>query len=165
MPAGKSSQLYRRGFLKLLLLAGGVAGCGKLVQSKAPPGTPAPTLPPTISLDARFILENDAVGYVPNPAGCNRTTISGVVKDASGAALPGVTIRLWVADPVAASTLTTDAQGQYTVDVATSLTSEAYHLQLVDASGSVLLSDVIVAQAIPNCDLNLLTVNFIQKSQ
>jgi|GEM_PF-2332107 len=165
MQSAKSSQLHRREFLKLLLLAGGVVGCGKLAQSGAPPGTPAPTLPPTVSWDARFILEGDAVDYAPNPAGCNRTTISGIVKDASGTALPGMIIRLWAADPAAASTLTTDAQGQYTVDVATSLSSEAYHLQLVDASGGILLSDVIVAQTIPNCDLNLLTVNFMQKGE
>jgi hypothetical protein len=163
MRTGKPPQIYRREFLKLLILAGGVVGCGKLATSEAPPGTPAPKLPATVSLDTRFTLENEAVGYGPNPAGCDRTTIRGVVKDSSGSVQPSLVIRLWAANPAAASTLPIDAQGQYTVDVAKVLSGETYHLQLVDATGSVLLSDVIVAQAIPDCTLNLLTVNFVQK--
>lgn len=159
----QESSLYRRQFLKLMLIVGGLAGCRGLAQDAGPTAlaTPAGTLPPTVAFSGRFVLQNEAVGYAPNPSGCNRTTLQGVVQDAFGAPVPGAVIRVWAGDPASASILQTDAQGVYSLDVADNLTETAYSLQLVDPSGAILLSDVIIAQAIPSCDLNLLTVNFV----
>jgi hypothetical protein len=160
-------RLARREFLKLMLLAGAAAGCSPRRQERtpteAPLATPAGTLPPTVALAVQFVLENEAVDYAANPAGCDRTTVHGAVRDASGAGVAGLTLRIWASDPTAASTLQTDVQGEYTLDVAQALTEQEYHLQLTDAAGTTLFSDVIVAQAVPSCELNLMIVNFRAK--
>jgi hypothetical protein len=157
----------RREFLKLMLLAGAAAGCSPRpddsTAAPAPLATPAGTLPSTVALAVQYVLENEAVGYAANPAGCDRTTIQGTVRDAAGTVVPGMTLRIWASDPSTASTLQTGVQGEYALDVAQEIIEQEYHLQLVDASNTVLLSDVIVAQSVPSCDLNLMTVNFVAK--
>jgi hypothetical protein len=167
MSTDHNVRLMRREFLKLILLAGAAAGCSPRPSDPtvAPTqlATPAGTLPPTVALAVQFVLENEAVGYAANPAGCDRTTIQGTVRDASGAVISGMTLRIWASDPAAASTLQTGVQGEYALDVAQEITDQEYHLQLMDSSGTVLLSDVIVVQSVPDCALNLMTVNFVAK--
>src|SRR5688572_10577548 len=117
-------RLARRAFLKLILLAG-AAGCSPRRQeptaTQIPLATPAGTLAPTVALAVQFVLENEAVGYGANPAGCDRTTIQGAVRDASGVGVAGMTLRIWASDPAAASTLQTGAHGEYSLDVAQTL--------------------------------------------
>jgi hypothetical protein len=167
MSTEQNVRLVRREFLKLMLLGVAAAGCSSRPSdpTAAPTllATPAGTLPPTVALAVQFVLENEAVGYTANPVGCDRTTIQGTVHDASGTGVSGMILRIWADDPAAASTLQTGIQGEYALDVAQELTDQEYHLQLVDASNTVLLSDVIVSQAVPSCDLNLMTVNFVAK--
>jgi len=104
------------------------------------------------------------VSYSADPAGCDRTTIEGRVIDANGTALAGVTIRWWSDDPAGAQVLLTDALGGYKIVVADSLTDATYHLQVVEPATGSSLSDVIVARAIPGCDLNLMTVDFVSQN-
>ncbi len=158
-----SEDLQRRRFLQLLLLSGVAVGCRRLgADGQATPTLPWNTLAPTMTLvpALRFELEHQAIAYGPHPGGCDRTTIRGRVYDANGMALPGVAVRVWLQDESWAQSLTTDAQGSYEVDVAQGTSEAVFLLQLVDQANSALLSDVIVAQAIPSCDLNLMTVNF-----
>jgi hypothetical protein len=153
----------RRDFLKLILLAGAAAGCSPRPDdpTAAPPplATPAGTLPSTVALAVQYVLENEAVGYTANPAGCDRTTIQGSVRDASGAFVPGMTLRIWSSNPSTASTLQTGVQGEYVLDVAQEITEQEFHLQLVDASNTLLLSDVIVAQSVPSGKVAKLAIN------
>lgn len=155
------TQFTRRQFLRLLLMAGGLAGCQGLIPSTA---TSAPTSGPSVST-LRFLLEDDAVRYEPHPAGCNRTTIRGAVQDAAGVGLSGLTIRVWTGSPDTASVLLTDGQGAYETDVADGPTDQVYNLQIFDAATGAQLSDVIVAEAVPTCEHNLMTVNFIAIQQ
>jgi hypothetical protein len=151
--------LTRRQFLRLLLMAGGLAGCQGLA-----PNTPTFTLTgePAGSLSGtRFFLEDDAVRYEPHPAGCDRATIHGTVQDAAGVGLSSVTIHIWTGSPDSASVLLTDGQGVYETDVAGGPTDQVYNLQIFDAATGSQLSDVIVAEAVPTCEHNLMTVNFI----
>lgn len=160
MTVSHESLFRRRQFLQLIALSGLVAGCRTLVRgshsSTMSAVTRAPTLPPTLTLDIRFGLENDAVEYAPNPAGCQRISMQGRVQGGGNWVL-----RLWGSDPDQVSAIETDTEGGYAVDVATQLTDTTYHLQLFDPASATLVSDVIVVQAIPSCDLNLMTVNFI----
>jgi hypothetical protein len=83
--------------------------------------------------------------------------------DADGAGLAGVTIRWWADDPGAAQVILTDALGSYRVVVDSALSDATYHLQIVEPATGSLLSDVIVARAIPSCDLNVMAVNFVSE--
>ncbi len=154
-------KLQRRQFLKILLIAGGLAGCRGLIGNET--SEPTPVIPPVLSPvpALRFILEDDAVSYEPHPAGCERTTIRGSVRDITGVGLSGVTIRLWQDDPNAAAALLTDGQGSYETDVDAGLSEQTYHLQIVDQATGAQRSDVIVVTALPSCEHNLMTVNFI----
>lgn len=142
-------------------MAGGLAGCQGLVPNTA---ASTPTSGPSIS-NLRFLLEDDAVRYEPHPAGCNRTTIRGTVQDAAGVGLSGVTIHVWTGSPDTASVLLTDGQGAYETDVADGPSDQVYNLQIFDAATGAQLSDVIVAEAVPTCEHNLMTVNFIAVQQ
>ncbi len=165
------ASFQRREFLRLLLTGGAaslLAACQR-TPGEAPLATVAPTLSPTLAatlpapaaIDPRYVLDHDAVGYGPHPAGCDRIGIRGTVRDVDGTPQAGLIIRLWSRDPGTASALQTDGDGRYSVDIIGSPTEATYHLQLSSSSGEILLSDVIVAQAIPSCDLNLMTVDFI----
>ena len=160
MTVSHDSLFRRRQFLQLIALSGLVAGCRSLARGSDSPTLPAftlaPTLPPTLTLDIRFALENDAAEYAPNPAGCDRVSMQGRVQGGGD-----WVIRLWSSDPAQVSAVQTDSQGGYAVDVATQLTDATYHLQLFDPASSTLASEIIVVQAIPSCDLNLMTVNFV----
>jgi hypothetical protein len=143
-----------------MLISGAVAGCRFVGSVPSSPGS-APLPVGTLTLDLRYRLENDSIDYSPHAAGCDRTTIRGTVRDAGGNPASGLMVRVWADDPMQATALFTDGGGAYTLDVADALSSAVYHLQLFDAAGLTLLSDVIVAEAIPDCNLNVMTVNFV----
>lgn len=156
----------RRGFLHFIMVSGVLAGCQRVLTGSPdapPPVTVKPA--PTRTVDLRFELENQAISYEPHPAGCDRTTIQGSVQDAAGSPLPGITLHIWAEDDQLVQALTTDADGAFSIDVAGELSEETYHIQIVEQDGAVILSDVIIAQAIPSCDLNLIVVNFIASSR
>jgi hypothetical protein len=148
-------QLDRRRFLQLIFLSGVAVGCQR-IASPTPTGSPG-----TLTLDLRFALENAAVDYGPHPRGCDVTSIKGSVHTADGASASDVVVKVWGDDVAQAVTLQTDAGGYYSCDVASSLTNQAFHVQLTDPAATTLLSDVVVAQAVASCDLNLMTINFV----
>ncbi len=154
-----SRQLDRRRFLQLLALSGAVIGCQRLAPA-APVGTPA-TSSATLTLDLRFVLENAAVSYGPHPRGCDVTSIRGSVRAIDGSPAAGITVHVWADDVSQAITLITSVDGYYSCDVASSTSSDAFHVQLTDQAGTTLYSDVVVAQAAASCNLNLMTVNFV----
>jgi hypothetical protein len=158
----------RREFLQLLLLSGAAVGCRRVVpraDSTATPVAITATPPPvTLALDLRFELQNQAIDYAPHPEGCDRTTILGAVRDAGGGGLAGVTVHVWAEDGSVETMLTTAGDGTFSLDVADGLSETNYYLQLVDPSGVVLLSDVVIAQALPSCDLNLIQLTFVAGS-
>ena len=159
-----SKEIGRRQFLHLLVLSGVVAGCRHLVPEESTPSpiTPIPPVPTvTLTVALRFSPDNDAVDYSPNPAGCDRTTIQGTVRDANGRGVSQIILRVWAQDDSWSGAVMTGEDGFYRVDLADGLTEKIYRLQLVDQSGTTLLSDVVIAPAIPSCDLNLMTVNFV----
>lgn len=159
--------IRRREFLYLVLLSGAAVGCRRVPADPPPSATPTAliitaTPPVTLDVQLRFVLENEAINYHPNPGGCEKTTIQGTVRDASGTPLVGLTIHVWMeGDPQQALILTTGVDGLFSVDIEQALSDKTYDLQLVADAGATLLSDVIVAQAIPSCDLNLIEVNFV----
>jgi hypothetical protein len=157
----------RREFLQLLLLSGAAVGCRRVVpraDSTATPVAITATPPVTLALDLRFELQNQAIDYAPHPEGCDRTTILGAVRDADGGGLAGVTVHVWAEDGSVETMLTTAGDGTFSLDVADGLSETNYYLQLVDPSGAVLLSDVVIAQALPSCDLNLIQLTFVAGS-
>jgi hypothetical protein len=158
--------IARRQFLRLLLMSGAAAGCRRIVPDEQPVPTPAvitATPPATLTFDLRFELENQAIDYGPHPEGCDRTTIQGGVYDTTGAGLPGITLHVWSDDTDQTSALTTGDDGMFLIDVADGLSEMTYYLQVVEQGGGVLLSDVVIAQALPSCDLNLIQVNFVAR--
>ena len=125
--------------------------------------TPAPasTIPiGTLALDLRFVLENESVSYGTRLLDCSATTIEGTVRNVTGDPLAGMTIRLWSSDPAQAVALVTDENGWYSAQAATGVVNTTFYLQIVDAAGTTLLSDVAAVQAIPDCSHNVMTVNF-----
>ncbi|MBN1430843.1 MAG: hypothetical protein JXB07_20905 [Anaerolineae bacterium] len=154
-----SKRLDRRRFLQFLVLSGAVVGCRR-VDPTALIGTPT-ALSATLMLDLRYMLENAAVDYGPHPRGCDVTSIRGSVRDADGSPASGITVHVWPDDVSRTITLSTDESGYYSCDVASSTTSDAFHIQLTDQTGTTLYSEVIVVQAAAHCDLNLMTVNFV----
>ena len=152
------SGFRRRQFLQLLVLSGAAAGCSRLLPTEAP----APTSPVggTGASGLRFELENNAISYATAPS-CEQTVIQGGVIGSDGGGLPGLTVRLQaITNGPWQDAAQTNERGEYEMAVAEELSEVTYRLQLVDSSGAP-LSDVVVAQAIPSCDHNLMTVNFV----
>jgi hypothetical protein len=116
-------------------------------------------VPATLALDLRFVLEGDAIDYSPSPAGCDQTTIRGRVRDVNGEGIAGLLVHVWAEDGNWEALLPTGTGGTYEVVVGQGLSEQTFMIQLMDGAGTTLLSDVIVAPAIPNCDLNMMTVN------
>jgi hypothetical protein len=107
-----------------------------------------------------FELENNAISYGPAPS-CNVTIIQGAATGPGGVSLPGLTVRLQaITGGPWQDAAQTGEGGDYQIEAAAELSEVTYRLQLVDQSGAP-LSDVVVAQAIPSCDHNLMTVNFV----
>lgn len=154
-----SKQIDRRRFLQLLVLSGAAVGCRRIAPA-APGGTPTDS-PVTLTLDLRYALENAAVVYGPHPRGCDITSIRGSVRAADGSPVAGMAVRVWADDVSRPIMLTTAADGYYSCDVASSTSSDAFHVQLFDQAGTTLYSDVVVAQAAASCSLNLMTINFV----
>jgi hypothetical protein len=144
-------------------MAGGLIGCRRLLSGESAATATSAVSPATLSPRSWFVLQNDAVSYSADQESCGRTTIQGMALDADGAGLAGVTIRWWADDPGAAQVILTDALGSYRVVVDSALSDATYHLQIVEPATGSLLSDVIVAQAIPSCDLNVMAVNFVSE--
>jgi hypothetical protein len=148
--------MERRDFLKLAVISGLAAGCTSQVV------TTTPVVTPGTATYGSFRLENDTVQYGAHPRGCDVTTIRGKVTGADGQPIDGLHIKLWLDDPAQATTLATADGGLYALDVAQGLVRQTFHLQLLDAAGQTTLSEVIVAEAVPDCNLNNLTLNFIE---
>jgi hypothetical protein len=162
-----SHKLYRRDFLKLLFLSGTMVGCRSLIAGQATPTSPSPPtldVPPTVILDLRYVLENQAVDYGKHPEGCDRTTIKGRIRDEQGNGVPDIVLRIWSEDGSWSQVVISDANGSYAVDVASGTSELTYLVQLYDIHGTTILSDAVVIQAIPDCGLNLMTVNFVPGS-
>lgn len=158
----EQARLTRRTFLRLALISGAVVGCGRTGRQQAvTTPAPAPPLPTgTLALDLRFALENESVSYAARPLDCSATIIEGTVRDVSGSPQAGITIRMWSVDPAQAVAFVTDADGWYSVIAAAGVVNTTFYLQIVDAAGTTLLSDVVAVQAIPDCTHNVMTVNF-----
>jgi hypothetical protein len=154
----------RRQFLRCLLL-GGAAGCTALGGDLT--STPAPTLRPpdwpglTLQFRLEFVLKDDAVEYVADPEGCVGSTLAGRVVGPDGQGVEGLRVRVWAEGDSTALLARTDAEGFYFVRLSDELDQRAYRLLLTDGSGSVMLSEVIVAQSIPDCALNRMLANFV----
>lgn len=162
-----SYTLRRRDFLKLLLLSGTVAGCRGLLARQPTATSPSPPtldMPPTVILDLRYVLENQAVDYSKHPSGCNQTTIKGRISDELGNGIQDIVLRIWAEDGSWSQVLISDANGNYAVDVTDGTSELTYLIQLYDIHGTTILSDAVVVQAIPACELNLMTVNFVPGS-
>jgi hypothetical protein len=148
----------RRQFLQLLVLTGAAAGCRRILPTDT--SAPTSTASGAGATGLRFQLENDAISYAAAST-CNQTIIQGGVSGPDGSGLPGLTVRLQaISNGPWEDAAQTDEKGDYQMEVADELSEVTYRLQLVDSSG-VPLSDVVVAQAIPSCDHNLMTVNFV----
>jgi hypothetical protein len=108
----------------------------------------------------RFELENNAISYAAAST-CEQTVIRGAVIGSDGNGLPGLTVRLQaITGGPWQDAARTGERGEYEMAVAVELSEVTYRLQLVDSEGAP-LSDVVIAQAIPSCDHNLMTVNFV----
>jgi hypothetical protein len=148
----------RRQFLQLLVLSSAAAGCRRILPTDTP--VPTSTASGAGTTGLHFQLENDAISYAAAPT-CDRTIIQGGVSGPDGSGLPGLTVRLQaITNGPWEDAAQTDAGGEYEMEVAAELSEVTYRLQLVDSDGTP-LSDVVVAQAIPSCDHNLMTVNFV----
>ncbi|NDJ51972.1 MAG: hypothetical protein GYB68_02670 [Chloroflexi bacterium] len=158
------SQTPRRSFLKFGLLTGALVGCQAVgVVPGVPAANPTSSLPvaATRTVEIRYQLVGDAVAYSANPNGCDRTTIQGTVRDLAGNGVGSLTVHVWADDGSWDNALLTDGGGFYSVDVMDNVSTLTYKVQLVDSSGAILYSDVVVAQAIPDCNLNLMTLDFV----
>lgn len=164
------NDLTRRHFLKIALATGVAAGCSPSgyvetagVTNAQGTALPIPTLDPllTLSLDLRFVPENQAISYAPSPQGCGQTSISGVVRDAAGQGVPGVLVAVSLNGSLIGTSPVTDANGTYEVLVAYGTTGETYSILLSNPAGTVFYSDTVIAEAIPSCEHNLMTVNFV----
>lgn len=158
------SGVNRRTLLKAALLSGAVVGCSPAVTAGSSPPVSSASLtqpPAALTLDIRFKVLNDSINYMPHPRGCDQTTIRGSVQAADGAPQAGLMVRIWESEPAAAISLITDDGGNYAVDVAQGLSGALYHVQLMSSAGDTILSDVIVAQAIPDCAHNFMAINFV----
>ena len=152
------SGFRRRQFLQLLVLSGAAVGCRRVLPTEGP--TPPEPTSGTGATGLRFELENNAISYGAAPS-CDVTIIQGAVTGPNGAALSGLTVRLQaITGGSWQDAAQTDEGGDYQFEAAAELSEVTYRLQLVDSSGTP-LSDVVVAQAIPSCDHNLMTVNFV----
>jgi hypothetical protein len=141
-----------------MLLSGAAAGCSRLLPTEAP--APTSTASSAGGSALHFELENNAISYAAAPT-CEQTIIRGVVSGTDGGGLPGLTVRLQaITNGPWQDAAQTGEHGEYEMEVAEELSEVTYRLQLVDSSGAP-LSDVVVAQAIPSCDHNLMTVNFV----
>jgi protocatechuate 3,4-dioxygenase beta subunit len=126
--------------------------------TEEPPGASAV---PVVALDTRFAPQNEAVDYGPWPEGCDGTYLVGRVLDADGVGVPGLRIRIWDVASGAATVVSTDADGAYQVHIAEGLTDAVLNVQLLDANGMTVLSDVVHAPALPDCGLNQMTITFV----
>ncbi len=130
--------------------------------------TPSPTeelqgasAVPAVALDTRFAVQNEAVDYSPWPEGCDGTFLVGQVLDANGEGVSGLRIRIWDVASGAATVVSTDANGAYQVHIAEGLTDAILNVQLLDANGMTVLSDVVHAPVLPDCGLNQMTITFV----
>jgi hypothetical protein len=152
------SGFRRRQFLQLLVLSGAAVGCRRVLRIDDPT-PPTPTAGAGIP-NLHFELENNAISYGSAPS-CDVTIIQGAVTGPGGAALSGLTVRLQaITGGPWQDAAQTGEGGDYQFEAAAELSEVTYRLQLVDQSDAP-LSDVVVAQAIPSCDHNLMTVNFV----
>jgi hypothetical protein len=152
------SGIRRRQFLQLLVLSGAAVGCRRVIPT-GDPTSPLPTAGAGVP-NLHFELENNAISYGAAPS-CDVTIIQGAATGPDGAFLPGLTVRLQaITGGPWQDAAQTGAGGDYQIEAAAELSEVTYRLQLVDQSGAP-LSDVVVAQAIPSCDHNLMTVNFV----
>jgi hypothetical protein len=148
-----SNPISRRHFLKTILYSGAMASCGPLLSS--PQATVSSDPPPTW-----LALENDAVSYSGNGISCNRTTIRGVIVNEYGKGVPGVMVRVNAGDGSFSGEASSGGEGRYEIDVDSALSDTEFQLQAYSADG-VMLSELIIVPAIPDCKLNIMTVNFI----
>lgn len=140
-------------------------GC-RPTTSDSEDGDASPTafpldVPAALALDLRFVPAGDAIDYSSSPDGCDQTVIRGWVRDINGQGVAGLLVHVWAEDGSWEALLPTDAEGAYSVAASQGLSEQTFLIQLIDGAGTTLLSDVIVAPAIPHCDLNMMTVNLV----
>jgi hypothetical protein len=112
----------------------------------------------------RYRLKNDTIAYGAHPGGCQVTGLTGRVADQNGAGVAGLTVRVWAADPAQALTVTTDPDGNFSLNVEQALSDRIFRVQLADAADTP-LSDVIIAESIPQCEKNQMTAEFVALDQ
>lgn len=125
---------------------------------------PTPTRITEVALELGFVLANDAVDYSPSADGCDRTQISGVLQDHAGNGVPDIFVRIRRDGSNIPIAVSTDRNGNYIADVAEELSDHTYRVQLTDETGARILSDPIIAQAIPDCNRNQMVLNFILRT-
>ncbi len=123
-----------------------------------------PTRITDVALELGFVLANDAVDYAPNPSGCDRTIVQGVLQDTAGNGVPDIFVRIRRDGSNIPIAVSTDRTGAYLAEVSEELSDGTYRVQLTDETGSRFLSEPVIAQAIPDCNRNLMQLNFILRS-
>jgi len=137
-------------------------------QPVAPQPTRTPRPEPTRITDVAyvvgFLLVNDAVNYGRSPDGCDSTIIRGSLQDDSGNGVPDIFVRINREGSNIPIAVSTNSNGAYSVDVDDDLSDGKFRVQLTDETGARILSEPVIAQAIPDCDFNLMELNFILRS-
>lgn len=147
-----------------------VAAPQPAVVGEEPPVAATRTPQPTatriteVALELGFVLANDAVNYAPNPAGCDRTVIRGALQDSAGNGVPDIFVRIRRDGSNIPTAVSTNTSGEYLAEVADELSDHTYRVQLTDETGARILSDPIIAQAIPDCNRNMMELNFVLRS-
>jgi hypothetical protein len=108
-----------------------------------------------------YVLQGDAVEYVTDPDGCVGSTLAGRVVGPDGRGVEGLRVRVWADGDSNVQLARTDADGFYFVRLSDELDDRTYRLLLTDDSGSTVLSEVVVAPAIPDCALNRMVADFV----
>ena len=151
------SDLSRRSFLKVSVLVGAaVTGCTRLPDDAAPTAR-------TLSGDAQFELADNAVNYGPYRENCSAFALEGSVRDEAGNGLADVPLRITYELSDLETTVRTSQDGTFLVEVVGDMNAgSTYYLQVFDPSNpDISRSELITVEAIPDCSLNRMTVNFV----
>jgi hypothetical protein len=149
------NDLSRRGFLKVSVLVGAAAsGCARLPEDEPAIAT---------ALTAEFELADNAVDYSPYIEGCDVYALGGRVHDADGQGLADVPIHISYGLSDLETTVRTAEDGSFLVEVVGDMSAGAtYYVQMLDpANLERTMSDIITVEAIPDCDLNQMTMTFV----
>ncbi|MGF1504953.1 MAG: hypothetical protein ACFB51_07455 [Anaerolineae bacterium] len=134
-------------------MAGVATGCQHTTTAQA-------TLPPGLT----FMLEGNAVEYSAASQGCDRIVVQGAVLLPDGARASGIPVHITTEDGDFDETTQTQDDGLFTIVVSDALVQRVYRVQVLDPVSREPVSDITVAESIPDCALNLMTVIFVPEA-